>query len=636
MTTKPPLTYCQPRNLTYHNLCTINKVPPGTKQLLGLNLKYCLSTNHLHQDINKTVLKMAYSIRTLYHLKELGINKDSHYEKQIYINNRQWNPPPAPLLLEDKLTDFEKEAKAKQERLLTKLQKRNLSNLSPIQANALRQLRDNTNLLIKPTDKNLGPAIMDTVSYIKQVLKEHLLTPTYKQLTYMEAKSKMDTIKANLKLLLSNNKNILSKSEWVYFDRSLQLHHRLPVFYGLPKVHKNPVTLRPVVSGINSLLSVFSNWLDYKLKVLLPHVKSFVKDSATVIKELKSLHIPQNALLFSADATSMYTNIETQLGVASIQALLSNNTTLLPPNYPTNLILQMLTIIMENNIFSFADTFWKQQSGTAMGTPVACTYAMLSFGQYENAEILPNYQSNLIYYRRYIDDILGIWIPSPCNNNNSFESFKLKLNSWGSLKWVVQEPSTKVQFLDLNITLDNSTIRVETYQKPMNLYLYIPPLSAHPPSCFKGLIFGELRRYWSQNSPETFQKLLSKFIQRLVDRGHTLKQLIPIISQAAITIDQKGQQRATLKKDDSSTLYIHWRYHPAGIQRSDIRQIYNKTLQPYLPYDNMRVAISRPTNLRDRLTNTVLTTPKGINLENLIKEMSPQAPEKDALSASII
>jgi len=212
----------------------------------------------------------------------------------------------------------------------------------------------------------------------------------------------------------------------------------------------------------------------------------------------------------------------------------------------------------------------------------------------------------------------------------------LKLNSWGPLKWVVQEPSTKVQFLDLNITLDNSTIRVETYQKPMNLYLYIPPLSAHPPSCFKGLIFGELRCYWSQNSPETFQKLLSKFIQRLVDRGHTLKQLIPIISQAAITIDQKGQHRATLKKDDSSTLYIHWRYHPAGIQRSDIRQIYNKTLQPYLTYDNMRVAISRPTNLRDRLTNTVLTTPKGINLENLIKEMSPQAPEKDALSASII
>jgi hypothetical protein len=105
-----------------------------------------------------------------------------------------------------------------------------------------------------------------------------------------------------------------------------------------------------------------------------------------------------------------------------------------------------------------------------MGMPVACTYAMLSFGQYENAQILANFQSNLLYYRRYIDDILGIWIPPPpCNNDNSFESFKMKLNSWGSLKWVVQEPSTKAQFLDLDIALENSTIKVETYQKQMNL-----------------------------------------------------------------------------------------------------------------------------------------------------------------------
>jgi len=295
MTTKPPLTYCQPHNLTYHNLCTINKIPPGTKQLLGFNLKYCLSTKHLHQDINKTVLKMAYSIKTLYHRKELGINKDNHYEKQIYMKNRLWNPPPAPLLLEDKLTDFDKEAKAKQEGLLTKVQKRNLSNLTPLQANSLRHLQDNKNLLIKPTDKNLGPAIMDTVSYIKQVLKEHLLTPTYEQLTHIEARSKMDTIKTNLKLLLFNNKNLLSKSEWIYFERNLQLHHRLPVFYGLPKVHKNPVTLRPVVGGINSLLAVFSNWLDYKLKDLLPYVKSFVKDSGFNLSTPFQQHNPASS-----------------------------------------------------------------------------------------------------------------------------------------------------------------------------------------------------------------------------------------------------------------------------------------------------------------------------------------------------
>ena len=40
---------------------------------------------------------------------------------------------------------------------------------------------------IKPTDKNLGPAVMDTSEYVNQVLTEHLLTKHYKQLTQTEA-----------------------------------------------------------------------------------------------------------------------------------------------------------------------------------------------------------------------------------------------------------------------------------------------------------------------------------------------------------------------------------------------------------------------------------------------------------------
>ena len=172
---------------------------------------------------------------------------------------------------------------------------------------------------------------MDTISYTQQVLKEHLLTSTYKQLTETEAKYKMDSIKATLKLLLKENQNLLSKSEWNYFQRSLQQQNRLPIFYGLPKVHKTPVSLRPVVSRINSLLAIFSNWVDYKLKSLLPNLKSFVKDSAEIIRDLKTLSIPREALLFSADATSMYTNIDTTLGVKSIQQFLSDNSDKPPP-----------------------------------------------------------------------------------------------------------------------------------------------------------------------------------------------------------------------------------------------------------------------------------------------------------------
>jgi len=55
---------------------------------------------------------------------------------------------------------------------------------------------------------------MDTLSYTQQVLKEHLLTSTYKQLTVTEAKNKMEAIKTTLKLLLTDNQNLLSIPEW--------------------------------------------------------------------------------------------------------------------------------------------------------------------------------------------------------------------------------------------------------------------------------------------------------------------------------------------------------------------------------------------------------------------------------------
>jgi hypothetical protein len=63
----------------------------------------------------------------------------------------------------------------------------NVSNLTPIQSKALHSLKQNKQLVIKPTDKNLGPAIMDLDAYILQTLREHLLTEDYIQLSKKEA-----------------------------------------------------------------------------------------------------------------------------------------------------------------------------------------------------------------------------------------------------------------------------------------------------------------------------------------------------------------------------------------------------------------------------------------------------------------
>ena len=64
------------------------------------------------------------------------------------------------------------------------------------------------------------------------------------------------------------------------------------------------------------------------------------------------------------------------------------------------------------------------------------------------------------------------------------------------LIWDTSDLSTEVNFLDLTITiLPDMSIVTKTYQKDMNLYLYLPKLSAYPPSSLKGLVTGNLISY---------------------------------------------------------------------------------------------------------------------------------------------
>jgi hypothetical protein len=101
-----------------------------------------------------------------------------------------------------------------------------------------------------------------------------------------------------------------------------------------------------VVSTSGSLLAIFSTWLDYKMKELVLLVKSYVKNSFMAIDELKNMTIPTNALFFSADAVSMYTNIDTSAGLNAISNFIQVNKDLIPNNIPCDLSLQILDLVM--------------------------------------------------------------------------------------------------------------------------------------------------------------------------------------------------------------------------------------------------------------------------------------------------
>lgn len=113
--------------------------------------------------------------------------------------------------------------------------------------------------------------------------------------------------------------------------------------------------------------------------------------------------------------------------------------------------------------------------------------------------------------------MFGIWTGTALE----FDQFKIDTDNFGILTWEFEEPSTTVDFLDLTITIDHRRrITTKTYQKALNLYQYILPMSAHPPNMIKGIIYSLMHNYHRQNTLESdYHDLAAKLFTRHVARG---------------------------------------------------------------------------------------------------------------------
>ena len=67
-----------------------------------------------------------------------------------------------------------------------------------------------------------------------------------------------------------------------------------------------------------------------------------------------------------------------------------------------------------------------------MGISAAYMWATIYFAVHKNQSILPTYRSHLPVYKHFIDDIVGVWVPSN-NQPNSWADFEYETNNFGIL-----------------------------------------------------------------------------------------------------------------------------------------------------------------------------------------------------------
>jgi hypothetical protein len=624
--------YTRPGNMAFHNLCTTNATPPpGTAALLGLGLKYCIEPPRPFQDLDSSMRRLRRDLRLHCHFNLDTTTADDEneddYIPRLYIPSK-WQPPQAPSDFEFTFDNFD--------RLLTD-ERRSLPwtrrfNLSPSQRHVLSQLTNRPDLIVLPTDKNLGTCIIERNVYIQQALEEHLLQKlNYEQLSSETATTELQKQRDDFIAIHDKYCHTLpTKAEETYFKRALSDDHlnrtRVPQFYGMFKVHKPDKKMRPVISCVNSIPEIFSKWIDHHLKIVVKTLlPTYMKDSIQLQQSLSQAFpngLPPNARLFSVDAVSMYSNIDTAHGLSVISTWLRLYQADLPDNFPSDMLNAALELVMSNNILQFGNTFWRQLRGTAMGTSTAVNYANLYVGLLEVTQLLRKFKKELLFYRRFIDDGIGVWLS---DDPLAWASFLKCLNTWGSLKWTSDGLTDEIIFMDLTIRIDpfSNCLTYETFQKAMNLYLYIPPNSAHPEGLLRGLVFGRLRAYWYQNTEKrNFVKMAKLLANRLVARGYSKQLLIPLFIEATerlSRLDSENNDRDTIlagpvqSETEKKPIFFHLPYHPRGIQRATIRNIFSSTLQNVLPQRRLIVAVSRQKNLGDRVCQTRLPDVPGYN-----------------------
>lgn len=509
------------------------KIDPVTLRVLNNGLNFVPSLNPEEtnsQEIEDLANPINRAIR-----KATNSQQPRVIEAPTQASNRKRraNEPVTDLLIQ----------RAKEELSNIRANTTNKPNISPSERQAILRLQRDPNTTIKLVDKGLGIALIESSYYSKLCWKQHLAdSNTYHQLEVDPLDTTIDTINKRLDNL--ERQNLLSKRV-IDYSRPPKKKCTNGIFYILPKLHKGKLESRPIVSNVSHPTSNVSKFLHQLLLPTAKAAKSYVENSLQAARELKNLaNINSNTFIITADIKSLYTNIPNDEGIKNVAEELHtskiNPTGLLNSFDSKSKITipsfkwtteELLKIVLENNVIEFGNEYFRQISGTAMGTAMAPSYANTYLKHKEergNSPIINH--PNLLYFKRYIDDILVIYD----NSDSSLPAFiKALKEAYRPLEISVKIGKSKIPFLDLELSVCNNRIEYELYSKPICERKYIPTTSNHPRKMLENTVYNDLiraERLCSQNQTRYKHQLAIK--SDALRAGHSRKKIDQLIAKA--------------------------------------------------------------------------------------------------------
>ena len=298
------------------------------------------------------------------------------------------------------------------------------------------------------------------------------------------------------------------------------------VLYGLPKIHKDNVPIRPVVSYMGCPAYKLAKILNRELRQRLHFKPKYsLQNTLDLVNKIKDVALPTHSLLLSLDVDSMFTNIPSEETLGILSDLMERRR--LHPEERDEL-LGLTRICMQQNYFKFNNTYYRQREGLAMGSPLSPLMADVFMDEFERTHIVGN--SNIIYYYRYVDDIIICWTGSRQelldfvqNLNNCHNKIKFKLEL---------EQNNSINFLDLTITREHCRHEFEIYRKPTYTNVVIPATSCHPWQHKLAAFHSYVNRLMTVPlSPQSFKKELHTIYSIALANGYSRQMVDSLVNK---------------------------------------------------------------------------------------------------------
>jgi hypothetical protein len=195
----------RPKRMAYHNLCVTQQPPKGIGITLGLGLKFCTQTSLAPPSLTKSINCFTEDLRKRYMFA--GSLKDLDTPKKMYIKSSDFIPESMCKHAEARLHNFISTIKNTKHH--HQLNAKQSTNLTYLQQQHLKFLRNNQQFIILDAYKNLGPCITERDTYIKLLLQEHLKNPnnTYSLLSEEDAFNNLQSTRLQFNAIFKNKKS---------------------------------------------------------------------------------------------------------------------------------------------------------------------------------------------------------------------------------------------------------------------------------------------------------------------------------------------------------------------------------------------------------------------------------------------